>query len=147
MSLSVRDARADDEAAWRGLWRDYLRFYDTDLPARVTDLTWTRILDPRSGLRARLAVTEDAVAGFALHHRHLSTWTEGMDCYLEDLFVAEAARGQGAGRTLIEDVRAIAEAHGDARLYWMADAGNARARRLYDSIVRDDGHLRYRMTL
>ncbi|MGL4281386.1 MAG: GNAT family N-acetyltransferase, partial [Albidovulum sp.] len=100
-----------------------------------------------SPLKARLAVIGGEVAGFAIRQHHPSTWVMGEDCYLEDLFVAEIARGHGAGRALIDDLRTLAKAKGWHRLYWHTDRNNARARALYDSYVEEDGHVRYRMTL
>lgn len=147
MSIEIRDATAADEAAWRGLWASYLAFYSVDLAPEITDATWARALDPESRLGLRLAVAGGQVIGFAAHHWHLSTWALGPDGYLEDLYVAEAARGQGVGRALIEDLVALGRASGWSRLYWMTDRTNARARALYDSIARDDGHIRYRMKL
>jgi len=92
-------------------------------------------------------VTEGAVIGFAIRQHHPSTWVMGDDCYLEDLFVDGTARGHGAGRALIDDLRSLAKARGWHRLYWHTGRGNARARALYDSYVEEDGHVRYRMTL
>lgn len=71
----------------------------------------------------------------------------GEDCYLEDMFVAPDARGRGIARALIDDLAALARAKGWRRLYWHADQANAPARRLYDSYVQADGHIRYRMVL
>ena len=71
----------------------------------------------------------------------------GDDCYLEDLFVSEAARGKGVGRALINDLKALAKAKGWHRLYWNTETSNAQARALYDSFVENDGHIRYRITL
>ncbi|MDT8855895.1 GNAT family N-acetyltransferase [Paracoccaceae bacterium Fryx2] len=147
MSLEITSVRPEDEAAWRGLWAQYLDFYDVALPGEVTDRTWARLLDPASPLAGRLAWRDGQCLGFALHHPHLSTWVLGEDCYLEDLFVAEAARGRGVGRALIEDLQALARARGWHRLYWHTGEGNARARALYDGFVASDGHLRYRLTL
>ena len=42
---------------------------------------------------------------------------------------------------------ALARARGWHRLYWHTDEGNATARKLYDSYVQTDGHVRYRLTL
>ncbi|MGQ0567614.1 MAG: GNAT family N-acetyltransferase [Gemmobacter sp.] len=143
----IRDAGPADEQAWRGLWARYLAFYSVTLPPQVTDRTWARAMDPLSPLTARLAVEGDRVLGFALHHWHLSTWGMGADGYLEDLFVADDARGKGLGRALIDDLIALARAQGWSRLYWHTNIGNAQARRLYDTYVRSDGHVRYRIVL
>lgn len=143
----IRDAEPADEAAWRRLWQGYLTFYDHPLPETTTALTWARLMAPASPLKARLAVAAGGIAGFAIHQHHPSTWVEGDDCYLEDLFVDDAARGSGIGRALIDDLVALARERGWRRLYWHTGRDNARARALYDSYVPEDGHVRYRMTL
>ncbi|WP_050523736.1 GNAT family N-acetyltransferase [Pseudorhodobacter wandonensis] len=145
--MEIRDLVASDEAAWRGLWAQYLAFYEVSLDAEVTDQTWARLVDPAALLRGRVAVVDGEVLGFALHHTHLSTWVAAPDCYLEDLFLAQAARGRGLGRALLDDLIAICRAKGYARLYWHTDEGNARARALYDSYAPYDGHVRYRLKL
>jgi GNAT superfamily N-acetyltransferase len=145
--VEIRDLVASDEAAWRGLWAQYLAFYEVSLDAEVTDQTWARLVDPAALLRGRVAVVDGEVLGFALHHTHLSTWVAAPDCYLEDLFLAQAARGRGLGRALLDDLIAICRAKGYARLYWHTDERNARARALYDSYAPYDGHVRYRLKL
>lgn len=145
--LSIRDATAADLGAWRPLWEDYLAFYGVTLAPGVTEATWARILDPASPLACRLALAGGALAGFAVHSQHASSWVAGDDAYLEDLFVAPAFRGQGIGRALIDDLVQHARGRGLHRLYWHADLGNDRARALYDSITPDDGHVRYRLKL
>ena len=147
MNLTIRDAGPADKLAWHALWQQYLDFYLTTLRPGVTDLTWTRLLDPACTMKMRLAVVQDQPVGFAIHQHHPSTWVLGDDCYLEDLFVLSQTRGQGVGRALIEDLQAIARAHGWHRLYWHTDKGNTTARRLYDSFTASDGHIRYRLTL
>ena len=145
--MSIRDAEPGDEAAWRGLWSQYLAFYDVTLTPEVTAATWARLMDPASPMKMRLAVVDGVPVGFAIHMHHPSTWVAGEDCYLEDLFLAPAARGKGLGRALIDDLIALARARGWHRLYWHTDEGNANARKLYDSYVQTDGHVRYRLRL
>ncbi|WP_426031997.1 GNAT family N-acetyltransferase [Cypionkella sp. TWP1-2-1b2] len=147
MTVQILSATPEHETAWRGLWAQYLAFYNVDLAPEVTANTWARAHDPKSPMRIRLAVEGDKVLGFAVHLHHPSTWVIGEDCYLEDLFVNEAARGKGVGRALIEDLAALAKANGWHRLYWHTDEGNQTARRLYDSIIPSDGHVRYRLKL
>ncbi len=144
---TIQDATQGDEAAWRALWGQYLAFYKVDLAPAITAATWARLMDPASPVKARLAVVDGQVMGFAIHMHHPSTWVATEDAYLEDLFVTDAARGKGLGRALIDDLIAIARAKGWARLYWHTNEGNTRARALYDQYVASDGHIRYRMTL
>jgi len=145
--MILRAARPADAAAWRGLWDAYLTFYKVDLDPGITDFTWARLMDPAAPLKARVAEVEGRVLGFAIFLHHPSTWVRGDDCYLEDLYVAETARGMGLGRALIEDLAAHARSQGWQRLYWHTDTRNTRARALYDSFVPSDGHVRYRLTL
>lgn len=147
MSLTIRDAQPGDAAQWHDLWAAYLGFYHVVLAPEVTAHTWARLVDPAAALRGRFAFEGQQMLGFALHFCHESTWVLGQDCYLEDLFVADVARGKGVGRALIEDLRGLAQAQGCARFYWMTDEGNSRARTLYDSFTPSDGHVRYRLTL
>ena len=143
----IRDATPADEAAFQALWDQYLAFYEVALAPEVTAGTWARLMDDTSPVKARLAVVADRVAGFAIHMHHPSTWVATEDCYLEDLFVTDASRGQGLGRALIDDLIALARDRGWARLYWHTNTGNARARALYDQYVLSDGHIRYRLSL
>ena len=140
----IRDAEPADHAAWLALWQGYLAFLHTDLRPEVTENVWRGITAASPRYRCRLAVAVGKVLGFAIHHPHFSTWSINPDCYLEDLFVADSARGLGLGRALIDDLVAICRAEGWERLYWMTEATNARAQRLYDSYVESDGNIRYR---
>lgn len=143
----IRDATPADKAAWHGLWQGFLDFYGENLDPAITAFTWARLMDPASPLKARLAVVDGVPLGFAIHQHHPSTWVMGEDCYLEDLFVAPEARGQGLGRALITDLMVLAKARGWHRLYWHTGHDNANARKLYDSIIPADGNIRYRLRL
>ncbi|MGP3697114.1 GNAT family N-acetyltransferase [Rhodobacter sp. NSM] len=147
MTAPIRNAEAADEPVFRRLWAEYLAFYRVDLAPEITDTTWARILDPASPLGARLAAPGGLVRGFALHHRHLSTWNIRPDLYLEDLYLEPSARGQGLGRSLIEDLIELGRKMDCGRLYWHTNEENATARALYDRFTPSDRHVRYRLTL
>ncbi len=143
----IRDATPADQAAWRILWQGFLDYYDEALDPAITAHTWARLMDPACPMTVRLAEVDGVVLGFAIHQHHPSTWVMGDDCYLEDLFVSPLARGQGLGRALIDDLVTLSRQKGWHRLYWNTDQGNQAARRLYDSFVKTDGHVRYRLKL
>lgn len=147
VNCQITAARPQDETAWRGLWQGYLDFYNVGIDPAITAATWARAMDSDGPLVLRLAWRDEIASGFAIHHCHASTWVAGNDCYLEDLYVAETARGSGLGRALIDDAMAMARAAGCHRFYWHTDKGNSRARALYDSYAQSDGHVRYRVTL
>ena len=147
MTHSITDLAPEHADGFLALWADYLQFYGATLAPETTQATLARLLDTGSLMAARVALVDGVPVGFAINLHHPSTWVIGDDCYLEDLFVAQSARGLGLGRALIDDLISLARAKGWQRLYWNTDQGNARARSLYDSYAPADGHIRYRLTL
>lgn len=143
----VRDIRASDAEEWRRLWAGYNDFYESTVPADVTEHTLRRLFDPTSPLIGRIAETDGRIAGFTISVLHESTWTMTPSCYLEDLFVDPGLRGGGVGQALIQDLIDLGRAQGWSRIYWHTRTDNAPARRLYDKFVGADDFVRYRLTL
>ena len=69
------------------------------------------------------------------------TWSLRPVCYLEDLFVATAARGEGAGRALIEALVTLGREYGWRRAYWHTHENNERT--LYDRLAERTDYVRY----
>lgn len=145
--VTVRDPGLEDEAAWRSLWEQYLRFYETELDEDVTAFTWQRLLQRRDGMLGRVAERSGRVIGFSVCVLHAGSWTTQPVCYLEDLYVEPQTRGSGAGRALIADLLALARDRGWSHLYWHTRQSNAVARRLYDQFGPVDDFVRYRIAL
>lgn len=146
----IRPAAPGDEAAWKPLWAAYTAFYETSLPEDVTAATWARCLDPATGMGCLLACGDDASGppiGFTVFVVHAGTWSTRPVCYLEDLFVAEQARGHGAGRALIEALAEKGRVEGWKRIYWQTHASNIRAQGLYDKIAKRTTWIRYDLDL
>ncbi|GGZ30570.1 GNAT family N-acetyltransferase [Asticcacaulis endophyticus] len=133
--VDIAYARDADKAAWLPLWNAYLEFYQQDLPAEVTDLTWARCLNPDEHMYLLIARTGDEVTGFVSFMFHRSTWARGGYVYLEDLFVSEAQRGKGIARALIDGVTAQARELGAERVYWVTHTHNTNAQALYDKVA------------
>ena len=64
----------------------------------------------------------------------LSIWTGGEDCWIEDVYVEEAARGQGLGRALVVEALRRARERGCGRAELDVDVVNEPARALYGSL-------------
>lgn len=143
MPIAIRSALPSDEAAWRLLWQGYCDFYQSRVPEAATHRTWQRILDPDSAVMCVVAELEGEVQGFANCVVHENTFEIQPVCYLEDLYVSPSARGRGLGGALLEWLRNSMRAEGWARLYWMTQQDNARARGLYDRFAQADDHVRY----
>lgn len=136
-----------DRTQWEPLWQGYLAFYKTSLPPATTDLTWSRFFDGIEPMHALVADQAGSLIGLVHYLYHRSTMMVGPNCYLSDLFTAEAARGKGVGRALIEAVYAAARAAGSSRVYWTTQENNATAMLLYDKVAEKSGFIQYRKPL
>lgn len=144
MSIDIRPVDAADQAAWLPLWQGYLDFYQTELPAATSAVTWQRFLDPAEPMHAALAWRDGRAVALAHWIFHRSCWTLGDYCYLQDLYVDERLRGAGIGRRMIEHVYAQARATGAARVHWLTQEHNSTARQLYERIADRPGFIQYR---
>ena len=147
MSTSIRPIKAGDRERWLVLWQGYLDFYKTVVPAEQTERTWTRIMDSDFNMKCAVAERDETLVGFTTYNLQNSTWSPNGHCYLEDLFVDPAVRGSGAGRALIDYVKAFAIENKCSRLYWNTDEDNETARKLYDTYVLESGKRQYRVSL
>jgi GNAT superfamily N-acetyltransferase len=143
-SPTIRALTHADHAAWLPLWAGYNTFYHSDIPAAVTAETWRRFHDPVMPMFVLGAFREEhELIGFATYQFHLSSWSIGPVCYLEDLFTATSARGRGAGAAMIAAVADAARAAQASRLYWVTHESNKTAQALYDRVAKNSGFIQY----
>lgn len=71
--------------------------------------------------------------GFALFRLRPSLWAEGLEVYLEELYVAPPRRGEGIGRALLEAVMQAAREAGAIRIDLCTGETDKAARALYES--------------
>ena len=142
---TIRKLAADDYDQWHVLWRGYNHFYRADVPDDVARNSFDRMVAERDGMMGLVAVDDSGqLIGIAHIIHHPSTWTDGVYCYLEDLFVSPEARGTGAARALIEAIYDHADRRGGvARVYWTTQEFNAPARSLYDQVAKRTSFIRY----
>ena len=73
-------------------------------------------------------------SGLAQLRFRLSVWTGVEDCWLEDLYVRDSARGTGLGKALVEACFEHARARGCRRLELDVNESNTHAIGLYTSL-------------
>ncbi|GLH71855.1 N-acetyltransferase [Geothrix limicola] len=150
-SIRIRSVMKADFAAWKVLWDGYNAFYgragETALRPEITQSTWSRFFDAYEPMHAFVAEGPEGLVGLAHILYHRSTIQLGPNCYLQDLFTSEAARGQGVGRALIQAVYDHAAGLGIQRVYWQTHETNAAAMRLYDQVAEKSGFIVYRKSL
>jgi GNAT superfamily N-acetyltransferase len=149
--IAVRDVQRRDFDEWKPLWDGYNLFYgregSTALPEEITNLTWSRFFDGYEPIRAMVAERANELVGMVHYLFHRSSTGLRSNCYLQDLFTVESARGQGVGRALIEEVYRRAAQAGSGRVYWQTHETNATAMKLYDKVAEKSGFIIYRKDL
>jgi GNAT superfamily N-acetyltransferase len=141
--LTVRLVAPTDLAQWEALWEGYNTFYERTVPAEITRVTWSRFFDAYEPVHALVAEKDGRLLGLVHYLFHRSTDLIGPTCYLQDLFTAEEARGQGVGHALIEAVYERAKAAGSPLVYWQTHETNVTAMALYDKVAKRSGFLVY----
>ncbi|AZO05910.1 MAG: GNAT family N-acetyltransferase [Mesorhizobium sp.] len=146
--LAVRPVTRQDYEQWLPLWDGYNAFYGrsgpTALAGEITQMTWSRFFDAYEPVHALVAEREGSLLGLVHYLYHRSTTSIAPSCYLQDLFTTQAARGQGVGRALIEDVYERAREAGANRVYWLTHETNHAAMQLYDKVAEKSGFVVYR---
>ena len=146
-TVTIEQVKETDFSLWLPHWRDYQTFYKVALSEATTQTTWRRFFDRQEPLYCAVAREGENLLGFVHFVFHRSTWAETEYCYLEDLFVATAARGKLVGKQLIEFVQQAANERNCARLYWHTHETNHTAQKLYDWIGQKSGMIEYQMPL
>jgi GNAT superfamily N-acetyltransferase len=139
--MHVAPLRPEDRTGWQPLAEGYKRFYSTAVTPAEYDECWRRLL-AGDGVRGLAGFAHGRLVGIAHYLFHTSPWAREV-CYLQDLFVAEEARGQGVAAALIDAVAQAARASKAARFYWLTQDTNTRARALYDRVAVHKGFIRY----
>ena len=126
--LSIRFVTHQDYEQWLPLWDGYNAFYGRSGPAalrpEITAMTWSRFFDAYEPMHALVAEHDGKLVGLTHYLFHRSTISIAPNCYLQDLFTSEAARGQGVGRAIMQRSLTCLKAAGIVRVLLLVSADN-----------------------
>jgi ribosomal protein S18 acetylase RimI-like enzyme len=80
----------------------------------------------------------DGPDGLAVLRFRASIWSQALECYLAELYVVPARRGQGLGRALMEAAIELARARGADYMDLGTGEDDVAARALYESLGFDN---------
>ncbi len=132
--LDISPVKAAEFERLLPLIADYQRFYEVEEIDEERNRTFfRRFLAPSEDGMLLGARAGSGFAGYACLYWHFSSLSAMETVLMNDLFVAEPARGRGVGRALIEASAEVARERGAASLEWATAPSNVTAQRLYDS--------------
>ena len=132
MTHHVRLATRDDADAIGRLLYAFNREFDepTPEPAVLAE----RIGQLLDGGDTLVLLAGDGPDGLAVLRFRAAIWSPGQECYLAELYVAPARRGQGLGRAPMEAAMREARGRGADTMDIGVDEPDLVARRLYESL-------------
>jgi ribosomal protein S18 acetylase RimI-like enzyme len=130
--VAVRRAEAGDAALVARLLHDFNAEFDEPVPPVPALTERARELIASGTIVVLLA--GDGPDGLAQFRFLRSVWSEGLDLYLEELYVVPARRGEGIGRTLLEATMTVGREGGAARIDLNTAETDTAARALYESV-------------
>jgi GNAT superfamily N-acetyltransferase len=135
LPFHIRPIETSDRDQWEALFLAYGVFYETAFAKHVVDGVWAWLMDSSHSVSCFVAESEGTLLGFAHLREQADTFRAGPSWFLDDLFTAPAARGQGVGRALIAALKAHGASHGGGDLRWITAADNSTAQHLYDTLA------------
>jgi ribosomal protein S18 acetylase RimI-like enzyme len=123
--------RTDADAIGRLLYAFNREF---DEPAPAPSALAQRLRQLLDGGDTLVLLTGDGPDGLAVLRFRTAIWSPGLECYLAELYVTPAHRGQGLGRALMEAVIREARDRGADTMDIGVDEPDLAARRLYESL-------------
>jgi GNAT superfamily N-acetyltransferase len=144
--VTITRATPDDVDTLLPLFADYLRFYDKPVDeTRIHDFLSGRIGYQESVVFLARDADSGEALGFVQLYPAFASLSQGRSWILNDLFVAESARGRGVSKLLMEAARQLAVTTQACELFLQTARTNTVAQSLYTSLgwVRDDEFLVY----
>lgn len=145
--MIIRGVTAADRSAWDALYDAYAQFYEVQQTPEMRATVWEWLIDPAHDVNGLIADNNGTLVGFAHYRPFARPLAAASGLFLDDIFVAEAARGTGAADALIAAIKTQADAQGHSVVRWITAKDNARARGLYDKVAQATEWVTYDLTV
>ena len=144
--IKIRPLIEDDYVKWLEVYRYYAEHYEVSLTDAGIKATWSWLMEPNHPLNGIVAEIE-SIVGLA-HYGAMPSPLRGMHIgFLDDLIVKPSARGSGAARLLLDELKVIAKREEWPAFRWITRDDNYRARSLYDKVASKTDWNVYEMNL
>jgi ribosomal protein S18 acetylase RimI-like enzyme len=128
----VRPATTDDAAAIGRLLHDFNIEYEDPTPP--PEQLAKRMRELMGGGDTEVLLAGEGPDGLAVLRFRASIWSQALECYLAELYVVPARRGQGLGRCLMEAAMNLARERGADYMDLNTAETDVAARGLYESL-------------
>ena len=128
----MRRGEADDAEAIGRLLHDFNREFDDPTPGAQQLAARVRELLPAGEITVLLGGS--GPHGIAVLRFRADIWTQGLECYLAELYVVPDRRGQGLGRALMEAAIELARQEGAVYMDLGTSEDDRAARGLYEGL-------------
>jgi ribosomal protein S18 acetylase RimI-like enzyme len=132
---AVRRATEADAGAVGRLLHDFNTEFDEPTPGPDALAGRVRVLLGAGD--TAILVGGEGPAGLAVLRFREAIWEDALECYLAELYVAPARRGQGLGRALMEAAIELARERGATHMDLGTGEDDTAARALYESLGFD----------
>lgn len=130
--IQVRRAGAEDAPAIARLLDDFNREFDEPTPGVEGIAATCRRLLEEDEITVLLA--GDGPDGLALLRFRPALWSEGLEAYLQELYVVPPLRGNGIGRALLQESMDLSRERGADGIDLNTGETDTAARGLYESM-------------
>jgi ribosomal protein S18 acetylase RimI-like enzyme len=132
----VWPAQAEDIESVSALIAAFRDWWGKDEPKleQIRATTAKLLEDPNTEFLLAAVDGDEPAAGVCQLRYRLSVWTGTDDCWLEDLYVDESARGTGLGRALVRAALQRAAARGCRRMELDVNEQNTAALAFYEQL-------------
>jgi len=130
--MQIRQATAEDAAAIARLLHDFnLEFGEPSPGVEAVSRTVRRLLETEE---VTVLLAGEGPDGLSLFRFRSALWSEGLETYLQELYVVPGLRGRGIGRALLERTIEIARGRGADGIDLNTGETDTAARALYESM-------------